>query len=67
MEGENDERLIWCSSCMNWKPDRAHHCRELDRCVLQKWIISVLGYLESKIYLLCLVKTKTKKKTYPSL
>lgn len=24
---------IWCSSCCCWKPDRAHHCREIGRCV----------------------------------
>ena len=23
----------WCSTCLNWKPDRAHHCREVERCV----------------------------------
>lgn len=23
----------YCSHCRNWKPDRAHHCRELGRCV----------------------------------
>lgn len=30
---EGDGRPIWCTMCMNWKPDRAHHCREVDRCV----------------------------------
>jgi palmitoyltransferase len=25
----------WCSHCLNWKPDRAHHCSQLDRCVLR--------------------------------
>lgn len=30
---EGDGRPIWCSFCMNWKPDRTHHCREVDRCV----------------------------------
>ena len=30
---EGDGRPIWCSKCMNWKPDRTHHCREVDRCV----------------------------------
>ena len=30
---EGDGRPIWCSSCSNWKPDRAHHCREIERCV----------------------------------
>lgn len=23
----------WCSVCCNWKPDRTHHCSEIDRCV----------------------------------
>ncbi len=30
---ESDGRPIWCSTCLNWKPDRAHHCREVGRCV----------------------------------
>ena len=30
---QGDGRPIWCSTCENWKPDRAHHCREIDRCV----------------------------------
>ncbi|KAF1838198.1 palmitoyltransferase PFA5 [Decorospora gaudefroyi] len=24
---------LWCDKCQNWKPDRAHHCKELGRCV----------------------------------
>lgn len=30
---QGDGRPIWCSTCENWKPDRAHHCREIERCV----------------------------------
>lgn len=30
---QGDGRPIWCSTCDNWKPDRAHHCRETERCV----------------------------------
>ena len=30
---EGDGRPIWCSTCLNWKPDRTHHCREVQRCV----------------------------------
>ena len=26
-------RPLWCFKCHNWKPDRAHHCKELGRCV----------------------------------
>lgn len=30
---QGDGRPIWCSACENWKPDRSHHCREIERCV----------------------------------
>jgi len=30
---QGDGRPIWCTTCENWKPDRAHHCREIERCV----------------------------------
>lgn len=30
---EGGGRPIWCSTCLNFKPDRAHHCREVGRCV----------------------------------
>ncbi|PNY29523.1 Palmitoyltransferase [Tolypocladium capitatum] len=30
---ESDGRPKWCSECRQWKPDRAHHSSELDRCV----------------------------------
>ncbi|TWU74281.1 palmitoyltransferase pfa5 [Metarhizium rileyi] len=30
---EVDGRPKWCSECRQWKPDRAHHSRELGRCV----------------------------------
>ncbi|KAL1865640.1 hypothetical protein VTK73DRAFT_5114 [Phialemonium thermophilum] len=30
---ETDGRPIYCSTCGTWKPDRAHHSREIDRCV----------------------------------
>jgi palmitoyltransferase len=32
---ESGGRPIWCQYCRNWKPDRAHHCRELNRCILK--------------------------------
>ena len=30
---QGDGRPIWCATCLNWKPDRTHHCREIERCV----------------------------------
>jgi len=26
---------IWCGTCNNWKPDRAHHCSDIGRCVMK--------------------------------
>ncbi|KAK7432831.1 Palmitoyltransferase pfa5 [Neonectria magnoliae] len=30
---ELDGRPKWCSDCRSWKPDRAHHSSEMDRCI----------------------------------
>jgi palmitoyltransferase len=30
---ELDGRPKWCSDCRSWKPDRAHHSSEINRCV----------------------------------
>jgi palmitoyltransferase len=30
---QEDGRPLWCSTCCQFKTDRAHHCRELGRCV----------------------------------
>lgn len=29
----SDGLPIWCSDCQNWKPDRAHHSNDIQRCV----------------------------------
>jgi len=30
---EMDGKPKWCTDCGNWKPDRAHHCSDVGRCV----------------------------------
>lgn len=30
---QEDGRPLWCTTCCQYKTDRAHHCRELGRCV----------------------------------
>jgi palmitoyltransferase len=32
---EHDGRPKYCSECQCWKPDRAHHCSAVGRCVLK--------------------------------
>lgn len=43
-----DGRPRWCSSCCNWKQDRASHCSEIGRCVKKMdhycpWVGGIVG------------------------
>ena len=34
----------WCQKCEGWKPDRCHHCKWCDTCVLKsQWSSSLLS------------------------
>lgn len=53
---EGDGRPIWCSTCLNFKPDRAHHCREVGRCVRKMdhfcpWVGGVISETSFKFFL----------------
>lgn len=50
-----DGRPAFCSSCYNYKPDRAHHCGELDRCVLKMdhfcpWVGGIISETSFKFF-----------------
>lgn len=52
---QGDGRPTWCSTCLNWKPDRAHHCREVDRCVRKMdhfcpWVGGVVSETSFKFF-----------------
>ena len=45
---ETDGRPRWCGHCSTWKPDRVHHCSELNRCVRKMdhycpWVGGIVG------------------------
>ncbi|KAG0207830.1 palmitoyltransferase for Vac8p [Mortierella sp. NVP41] len=47
----------WCDLCQIVKPDRCHHCRECDQCVLRMdhhcpWVNSCIGYNNLKFFYL---------------
>ena len=53
---QGDGRPIWCSTCQNWKPDRAHHCREVGRCVEKMdhfcpWVGGVISETSFKFFI----------------
>lgn len=52
---ENDGRPKWCSDCCNWKPDRAHHSSEINRCVYRMdhycpWVGGIVGENSFKFF-----------------
>lgn len=47
---------IWCHSCHNWKPDRAHHNQDVGRCTLKMdhfcpWVGGVVGERSFKFFI----------------
>lgn len=46
---------IWCGTCRNWKPDRAHHCSDVGRCVWKldhfcPWVAGVVSETNYKFF-----------------
>jgi palmitoyltransferase len=53
---EVDGRPSWCSSCANWKPDRAHHCSSSGRCITKMdhycpWVGGPIGETNFKYFI----------------
>lgn len=45
----------FCQHCQNFKPPRAHHCRECGHCVLKMdhhcpWVLNCIGYFNYKLF-----------------
>ncbi len=52
--------LRFCKWCSKFKPDRAHHCRVLGKCVLKMdhhcpWIYNTVGFKNHKLFFLILI------------
>lgn len=50
-----DGRPRYCSTCYNWKPDRSHHCSEMNRCIVKfdhfcPWVGGVVSETSYKFF-----------------
>jgi len=57
VEKKLDNTGRWCRKCVKVKPDRCHHCRVCQRCVLKMdhhcpWINNCVGYYNYKFFYL---------------
>lgn len=53
---ESDGRPRWCSDCLAWKPDRAHHSSEIGRCVRKMdhycpWVGGIVSETSFKFFI----------------
>ncbi|KAJ6107835.1 Palmitoyltransferase pfa5 [Penicillium sp. IBT 18751x] len=61
---QEDGRPPYCSTCCQFKTDRAHHCREVDRCVRKMdhfcpWVGGVVSETSFKFFIQFVVYTAT--------
>jgi len=52
-------RPRWCKYCSSYKPPRAYHCRDLNRCILKldhycPWVYNAVGWKNHKFFFLFL-------------
>lgn len=58
-KSKNNKHPMICFKCESWRPERAHHCKYCNKCVLKMdhhcpWIANCVGYYNQKSFVLFL-------------
>jgi len=56
-KGVDLSKAILCGTCLRWKTERSHHCRQCGRCVLKMdhhcpWLANCIGFRNYKFFCL---------------